>query len=36
MEGQLDNRSESLRMEREAVERSIRYCRDILGIGKNA
>jgi sugar phosphate isomerase/epimerase len=34
MEGQFENRSESLRIEREAVERSIRYCRDVLGIGR--
>jgi sugar phosphate isomerase/epimerase len=32
MDGPLDNMQESLRIEREAVERSIRYCREVLAI----
>lgn len=32
MEAPLDNREEALRIEREAVEKSIRYCREVLGI----
>ena len=30
----LDNMQEALRIEREALQRSIRYCREILGIGR--
>jgi sugar phosphate isomerase/epimerase len=32
MEVPLDNRAEALRIERDAVEKSIRYCREVLGI----
>ena len=35
MEAPLDNREEALRIEREAIEKSIRYCRENLGIRKN-
>jgi len=34
MEIPLDNMERALRMEKETIERSIRYCREILGIGK--
>ncbi|MEJ2166934.1 MAG: hypothetical protein P8X90_15500 [Desulfobacterales bacterium] len=30
----LGNMQEALRTEREALQRSIRYCREVLGIGK--
>jgi sugar phosphate isomerase/epimerase len=36
MEFPLDNRDETLRMEKETVERSIRYCREVLGIKTEA
>ena len=34
MEIPLDNMEQALRMEKETIERSIRYCRDVLGIRK--
>jgi hypothetical protein len=34
MEIPMDNMQEALRMEKETIERSIRYCRDVLGIKK--
>jgi 3-oxoisoapionate decarboxylase len=30
----LDDRETALKMELDALRRSIRYCRDVLGIGK--
>lgn len=30
----LENRQEALRVERDALRRSIRYCREVLGIGR--
>jgi hypothetical protein len=32
MEIPLDNMEQALRLEKETVERSIRYCREVLGI----
>jgi len=34
MEIPLDNMEQALRMEKETIKRSIRYCREVLGIGK--
>ena len=34
MEIPLDNKEQALRMEKETIERSIRYCREVLGIKK--
>jgi len=36
MEIPLDNMEEALRMEKETVQRSIRYCREVLGIKREA
>ena len=35
MEIPMDNMQQALRMENETIERSIRYCREILGIKKD-
>jgi hypothetical protein len=34
MEIPLDDMQQALRMEKETIERSIRYCREVLGIKK--
>jgi hypothetical protein len=34
MEIPLDNMEQALRLEKETIERSIRYCREVLGIKK--
>jgi hypothetical protein len=36
MEIPLDSMEEALRMEKETVKRSIRYCREVLGIKREA
>jgi sugar phosphate isomerase/epimerase len=35
MEIPMDDMQQALRMEKETIERSIRYCRDVLGIKKD-